>query len=149
MKRTGFLVLSALLSLLLFGCQAQNKAAEAQEVTSKSATTGSEGLLIAGDIAKVELSERKGVDPVVFEELAELDLLNNAFSSASRQAGIANMANPEFYLKVVMANGDEQYLQLWLGAVGETASLMDAAETHTIYSVTPEMNAKLIELMEE
>lgn len=149
MNRTAFLVLFALLSTLLFGCQPENDRAEAEEVTSETVATESEGLLKVGDIAKVELSERKGMDPVVYEELAELEILKDAFSSASRQPGIVNMTNPNYYLKVVMADGEEYYLQLWLGAEGETTSLMDTADTHTIYSVSAAMNVKLIALVEE
>lgn len=149
MKRTAFLCLFALISLFLFGCQPQNDAAEAEEVMSESATTESEGVLIEGDIAKVELSETKGMAPATYGEQVELDIFKEAFSSAVTQPGIVNMSAPEYFIKVVLEDGSEEYLNLWLGDEGEQSSLMNADDTHTIYSVTKVMSAKLMDLVEE
>lgn len=149
MKRTAFFCLVALTSISLFGCQVENEAAQAEEEMSESEATESEALLIEGDIAIVELSETKGIDPVIYKDANDLGIFHDLFSSAIRQPGIVNIIDPEFYLKVVMADGDEHYLHLWLGSEGETASLMDADDTHTLYSVTPDVDAKLIELVKE
>lgn len=149
MKRTAFWCFFLLISIFLFGCQPQNEAAEAEEVKSESEVTVSDRLLIEGDIEKVELSETKGIDPVVYKEANEIEILQETISSSIRQPGIVNMTDPEFYLKVVMADGDKQYLHLWLGGEGETASLMDADDTHTLYSVTPHMKEKITELLGE
>lgn len=149
MKRTAFLCLVAFISIFLFGCQTENEAAEAREVARESATSESEGVLIEGDIAKVELSEKKGMAPATYGEQVELDIFKEVFSNAVRQPGIVNMSAPEYFIKVVLEDGSEEYLNLWLGDEGEQSSLMNADDTHTIYSVTTEMSAKLMDLVEE
>ena len=149
MKRTACWSFFLLISIFLFGCQPQDQAAEAEEVKSESEATVSDRLLIEGDIEKVEFSETKGIDPVVYKMAEELEILQEAISSSIRQPGTVNMTDPEFYLKVVMADGEEHYLQLWLAGEGDTASLMNADDTHSLYSVAPEVNAKLIELVKE
>lgn len=149
MKRTVFWCFFLLISIFLFGCQPQNQAAEAEEVKSESEVTVSDRLLIKGDIEKVELSETKGIAPVVYEAADELEIMQETISSSIRQQGVVNVTDSEFYLKVVMADGEEHYLQLWLGGEGEPASLMNADDTHSLYSVAPEVNAKLIELVKE
>lgn len=149
MKRTAFLCLVTLISIFLFGCQPQHEAAEAEQVAGESAAIESEGVLIEGDIAKVELSETKGIAPATYGEQVELDIFKEAFSSAVRQPGIVNMSAPEYFIKVVLEDGSEEYLNLWMGGEGEQSSLMNADDTHTIYSVPTEMSAKLMELVEE
>lgn len=147
MKRTAFWCFFLLISIFLFGCQPQHEAAEAEEVESESEATVSDRLLIEGDIEKVEFSETKGIDPIVYNAADELEIFRETFSSSIRQPGIVNMTDTEFYLKVIMADGEEHYLQLLLGGEGETASLMNAEDTHSLYSVAPDVNAKLIELV--
>ncbi|XKE94534.1 hypothetical protein LG326_15400 [Metaplanococcus flavidus] len=108
-----------------------------------------EELLAEGEIVKVELSEVKGVNSIIYNETDELEIFRALFSSAEKEPGIVNMGDPEFYLKVVMEDGEKHYLNLWLGGEGETASLMNSDDTHTIYTVMPQVNGKLIALIGE
>lgn len=149
MKRSIILLLFALMAIILFGCQPEKEAVEAEEVMSETEGKKIEGLLGKDGIVKMELSETKGVDPVVYEAAGELEIFRDIFSSADKEPGIVNMSDPEFYLKVVMENGEKRYLNLWLGGEGDMASLMNIEDTHTIYTVTPDVKRKLIELMRE
>ncbi|WP_341201328.1 hypothetical protein [Planomicrobium okeanokoites] len=146
MKRAVILFLFALTAIVLFGCQPEQEAVEAEEAKNE---LKEEELLAEGEIAKVELSEVKGFEPVVYVEAVELELFRNLFSSAEKEPGIVNMGDPEFYLKVVMEDGEKHYLNLWLGGEGETASLMNPDDTHTIYTVMPQVKGKLIALIGE
>lgn len=148
MKRAVILFLFALTAIVLFGCQPEQETVMAGEVENKTEVE-SGGLLAEGEIAKVELSEVKGFEPVVYVEAVELELFRNLFSSAEKEPGIVNMGDPEFYLKVVMEDGEKHYLNLWLGGEGETASLMNPDDTHTIYTVMPQVKGKLIALIGE
>lgn len=147
MKKIMLLLFLILIFGFLAGCQPENNNAKAEETTSESEPKESEGLLIETELAKVELSETKGIDPIVYEEPDELELFIDIFASAIREPGIVNMAAPEFYLKVTLEDGDIQYLNLWLGDEEETASLMNAGETHTLYTVTPDKKRELVELI--
>ncbi|WP_282019414.1 hypothetical protein [Planomicrobium okeanokoites] len=146
MKRAVILFLFALTAIVLFGRQPEQETVMAGEVENKTEVER-EGLLAEGEIAQVELSEVKGFEPVVYVEAVELELFRNLFSSAEKEPGIVNMGNPEFYLKVVMEDGEKHYLNLWLGGEGETASLMDSKATHTVYAVTPDIKKKLSDII--
>lgn len=147
MKRAVILFLFALTAIVLFGRQPEQETVMAGEVENKTEVER-EGLLAEGEIAQVELSEVKGFEPVVYVEAVELELFRNLFSSAEKEPGIVNMGDPEFYLKVVMEDGEKHYLNLWLGGEGETASLMNPDDTHTIYTVMPQEKERLTALME-
>ena len=151
MKNIALLVFIALVSAILFGCQNENETetVKAGEQKSEAEMTGSEQLLSKSEISKVEVSKTKGIDPVVYEEADVLGRFNELFSSAAREPGTANVTDPEFYLKLTDEEGDIQRLHLWLGNKGEQSMLMNPSDTHTVYTVTPDMTAKLIELIEK
>ncbi len=148
MKRTSILISFALIAIILFGCQPEQEMVEAEEGQNEIEVEEMEGLLDEGEIAKVELSEVKGVEPVVYIEAGELAVFRDLFSNAKKEPGIVNMGDSEFYLKVIMEDGEKHYLNLWLGGEGETASLVNIKETHTVYTIAPAMKEKLLELLE-
>lgn len=143
MKRAVILFLFALTAIVLFACQPEQEAVEAEEAKNEL----KEELLAEGEIAQVEMSEVKGFEPIVYVETDELEIFRALFSSAEKEPGIVNMGNPEFYLKVVMEDGEKHYLNLWLGGEGEMASLMDSKATHTVYAVTPDIKKKLSDII--
>ncbi len=146
MKRAVILFLFALTAIVLFGRQPEQETVMAGEVENKTEVER-EGLLAEGEIAQVELSEVKGFEPVVYVEAVELELFRNLFSSAEKEPGLVNMSDPEFYLTLLMEDGEKHYLNLWLGGEGETASLMDSKDTHTVYAVTPDIKRKLSDII--
>lgn len=147
MKRAIILLLFALMATFLFGCQPEKEEVKAEEVGNETEGEEMDGLLATGKIAKVELSEVKGVNPIIYDEMGELEIIRDLFSSAVKEPGIVNMGDPEFYLKVVMEDGEKRYLNLWLGGEGETASLMNIEDTHTIYTVTADIKGSLAGLI--
>lgn len=75
MKRAIILLLFALTAIILFGCQPEK---EGEEM---------EGVLGDDEIAKVELSEIKGINPVVYDETDELEVIRELFLSAEKEPG--------------------------------------------------------------
>ncbi|RAZ81269.1 hypothetical protein [Planococcus halotolerans] len=144
MKRVIILLLFTLMATVLFGCQPEKAAVEVEEAKNG---LEAEELLAEGEIAKVELSEVKGVNPLVYDDTDELEIFRDLFSSADKEPGIVNMGDPEFYLKVIMEDGEKRYLNLWLGGEGETASLMNIEDTHTVYTVEADIQGSLAGLI--
>lgn len=144
MKRAVILLLIALTAIVLFACQPEKDSVEAEEAKNE---LKEEELLAEDEVSKVELSAVKGIEPVVYIGTDELEIFRELFSSAEKEPGIVNMGDPEFYLKVVMEDGEKRYLNLWLGGEGETALLMDPEDTHTIYTVAPQEKGRLTELL--
>lgn len=149
MKNLALLVFIALVSAILFGCQNEKETVKADEQKIEAEMTESEQLLTKSEVSKVEVSKTKGIDPVVYEEAEVLGKFNELFSSAAKESGTANVTDPNFYLKLTDEEGDIQRLHLWLGNEGEQSMLMNPNDTHTIYTITSDMTAKLIELIDK
>lgn len=131
MKKFILITLSAtFLSSLLFGCQLNEKAANESEWTS------------------ISISKTKGVDAITFDDQETMNTLQSIFASAVKVAGIADMTDPEFYLKVVDDKENQKRMHLWIGEKGQKSTIMNTEDTHTIYTVSEEQTEKLIELVE-
>ncbi|PGT89023.1 MULTISPECIES: hypothetical protein [Bacillaceae] len=143
MRKITLLLSLTLLSAILFGCQSEDS------TTTDAANTNAE-LQSEGDaeITKISISKSKGVSPTVFEEDKDVETFKSIISSAVKEDGIANMANPEYYLDVIYINENKQSYHLWIGEKGQKSTLMKTDDTHTIYTVSEEMTDKLIELIE-
>ena len=148
-KNIVLLVFIALVSATLFGCQNEAETVKTEALKSETERTGSEQLLSKSEISKVEMSKTKGIDPVVYEETDVLRRFNELFSSAAREPGTANVTDPEFYLKLTDEEGNIQRLHVWLGNEGEQSMLMNPIDTHSIYTLAPDMTAKFIGLIEK
>lgn len=149
MKKPACLLALLLASALLVGCQPVKETIKAEETAQETEPFQSETLLEIGEIAQVEVIKKKGVDPVIYEEAADLATFDDIFSSAAKEPGIANMSDPDFYLKAISDSGEKQNLRIWIGDEGEQASLMREDDTHTIYSLSAEMAEKLAGLIEK
>ncbi|WP_033540961.1 hypothetical protein [Planococcus sp. CAU13] len=149
MKKVSCLFILLFASALLFGCQPTNEVIKAEEPTHETEPFLSESLLEIAETAKVEVTKKKGVDAVIYEEADDITSFDAIFSSTTKEPGIVNMSAPTLYLKVSDTEGNEQYLQLWIGNEDEQASLMWEDDTHTVYSLTVEMTEKLAGLLEK
>lgn len=149
MKKITILLFIALVSAFLFGCQTEKEPTKAEEHKNESKTTKSEKLLLEGEITKVEVSKTKGIEPVIYEEADHLVAFNDVFLSETREPGTVNVTDPHFYLKLTYEDGNIQRLYLWIGNKEEQSMLMNPNNTNTVYTVTTDMTAKLIELIEK
>jgi len=136
----------ALLSTLLFGCQSEdNSSLHAQK--SSPEIQENDKLIVGGKITNISISKTKG-NGFVFENDEIIEKVKGIISSAIKENGIVNMANPEYYMDVVYENGKKQSFHLWIGERGQNTTLMDTDDTHTIYTVSKEMSEKLIDIVE-
>lgn len=149
MKKASYLLFLFLAGVLLSGCQPAEKTTQAEESNQDTEPFLSESLIEIAEITKVEVTAKKGIEPAIYEEAADLISFEHIFSSATKEPGITNMSTPQFYLKVSDAIGNKQYLQLWIGGEDEQASLMREDDTHTVYTLSAETTEILAGLIEK
>ncbi|WP_394191812.1 hypothetical protein [Paenisporosarcina quisquiliarum] len=140
-----------LVSSLLFGCHSEDNMAletEKPKPSSEIQVDDNNQLKLDGEITKIIISKTKGVNATVFEKDEVIETFMNIISGAIKESGIVNMANPDLYMDVVYENGNKQSFYLWIGEKGQKSTLMKTDDTHTIYTVSGEMNDMVIELVE-
>lgn len=131
-----FIVSILLIPLILIGCQS----------TVDDETPNDE-------ISKVSLSNSNTIGQIntdfftVYEDEEVLETFQNIFTSAVKQEGIVDIAEPEFDLEVIYKEGNKQEYHLWLGEKDEQSTLMQVEDTHTIYTISEETTNQLIDLV--
>lgn len=137
MKKIIILVVSLFfMSVILIGCQSNDNNGHSDV-----------------NISKVSISKSSGFGKMnsdfftVYEDKETLDIFKNAISNAVKREGIANMAEPEFDIKVIYTNGNKQGYHLWVGEKGQKSTLMNVNDTYTIYSILEEITNQLIGLV--
>ncbi|WP_203248765.1 hypothetical protein [Sporosarcina beigongshangi] len=162
MKKFVLLVLSmSFMTVTLLGCQAKDNAAintdtdtdtterePTKQALSEQQPGENEVLVLDGEIKKVSISTSKGNNATIFDDDFSIEILKSVFSSAIKENGIVNMANPEFYVDIVYENENKQSFHLWLGGKFEESTLMKTDDTHTIYILPEESTNKIMDLME-
>lgn len=163
-KVISLVLLSAFMSVILLGCQSEDsttinsdkntteqestKQEPSEQESTEQQPEDNEILLLDEEIKKVSISKSKGSSATVFDNDFSIGVLRSVFSSAVKENGIVNMANPEFYVDIVYENEDKQSFHLWLGGKFEESTLMKTDDTHTIYILPEESTNKIIDLME-
>lgn len=131
-----FIVSILLIPLILIGCQS----------TVDDETPNDE-------ISKVSLSNSNTIGQIntdfftVYKNEEVLETFQNIFTSAVKQEGIVDIAEPEFDLEVIYKEGNKQEYHLWLGEKDEQSTLMQVEDTHTIYTISEEATNQLIDLV--
>ncbi|WP_058308184.1 hypothetical protein [Gracilibacillus massiliensis] len=122
------------LSVLLIGCH------------SKEASS----FELKGEIVKISISESKGfyeINPNFFIELKDdyaIEIITKAITTAEKQAGSVDMAEPEYDMRVFYDHGKKHDFHLW---IEEETTLMELENTETTYSISPEMTKTLHNLI--
>lgn len=145
LKKSILVVFLVLFSAILFGCQSANETPKPDSELPKD----NGALLVDRKIIEVIVSESNRSSLTASENEDFIESFKTILSSAVKMPGIANMANPEYFIEVVYENENKQRFNLWLGQTGEKSTLMKTDETHTIYTMTDEMTDKLITLVGE
>lgn len=108
-----------------------------------------------GQLTKVSISESQGFGEMnddffaIYTDKAALDVFQHAITTAVQQEGVVDVAEPEFDLQLVKAKGQKSHYYLWLGQEGQKGSLMAAADTHTLYTLTEEAAVSLRTLLSQ
>jgi hypothetical protein len=136
-----FIFLTVLISAILFGCQSEsNTELQASEASEK--------------LTKVSISYSTGFGKVnsdffaVYEDEDTLEFFITVISTAVQEEGIVDIVEPEFDLEVIYEDGTKQELHLWVGTKEQRSTLMYIINTNTIYTVSKEMTARLIDLIQ-
>jgi len=104
-------------------------------------------------IAKVGVSLSTGFGKVnpdffaVFEDRPTLKLFKLAVSKAEKQPGIVDVAQPEYDVEMVYANGHTEGLHMWLHPEGTAGAIMYVTNTETIYTLPEDIAGRLVELL--
>ena len=148
-KNIGTILTVFLVFSLLFGCQSKdNLTLETEKPSSEIQVEDNNQLKLDGKITKIIVSKTKGVHATVFEKEKVIETFKSIISGAIKESGIVNMTNPELYMDVVYENENKQSFYLWIGEKGQKSTLMKTDDTHTIYTISEEMNDMVIELVE-
>ena len=128
----------ALLSLMFTGCRSQEMAASpAADKLTKVSVSKSE---VFGEVNPDFLA--------VFEDEPSLETFERLFMKALKREGIADMAEPDYDLEVVYANGDKQEYHLWLSEKGQRSTLASFEDLHVTYTVIEANTDELIDLLQ-
>jgi hypothetical protein len=86
-----------------------------------------------------------GSDKVVLTDKASIEMIIDAINGAKKQPGIVDMADPQYKINL----GEEIYF-LWLTrSDGTIGTIMNAKDTHTIYTLSERSTKQLINLLVE
>jgi hypothetical protein len=148
LTKTKILLTLSILTVVLFGCKSNEDTVKKATTNIKLQSEKSSKLKLESEIAKIYvLKSIGGTGTKFFEDDKTIETFKNVISSAEKSEGIVNMSSPEFFLDVNYVNGNGKLFYLRLGEKGQRSSLMDHNDTHTIYTVSEEMTAKLIDLL--
>lgn len=78
---------------------------------------------------------------IVITDKKEIDLFVTAFKSAKKEPGVVDMADPHY--KVFL---DEEAFFLWIAE--DSGTIMNMADTHTIYTLSGSNFIKIYDLLE-
>ncbi|MDQ0207909.1 hypothetical protein [Alkalicoccobacillus murimartini] len=137
-KRLFVMMILICLLALFIGCQQEER------------TPTEPGILSVGeDTNQIIVSKMKGSEEIVFEDRESIDALQEILVSAIKEEGIVDMAEAEYIIDFYQDEEKQQSLFMWIGEEGEgKGTFMKPEDTHTIYSVSVDVNSTLIELVE-
>ncbi len=144
MRRLMVLLTTICFFLFLTGCSNQDSS---QPVKNNEISNSNMEFEKRNEFLKIEITEKKGVAAIVYDDPANLALFSEMFSKSKREPGIADMADPHFYVKATTVSGATADLQLWVGNEKMTSTWMDIDDTHTVYSVPASYTNELLTLV--
>lgn len=134
-------------SVVLFGCQFEENTVK--KTSSQQYLEENEKLEIDVEFSVVTLTIIKEGKSFVFDDYNALEQFKSIISSAVKENGIVNIANPDYSVDIINENKDKQVLHLWLGGAFEESTLMNTNDTHIIYILPGESTNKILDLIEQ
>lgn len=154
-RRIGLITFLIAISLLFVGCNRDNIEEKQKETVTIDSERNQNKLILDGEIIKAFISKFNDSDVVspvlkeiIFEDKETLTKFKNIISNASKEEGIANMANPELRLRLTYKDGSKQEINLWIGKKGQKSSLVEINDTNTVYTISEEAKNEFIDLIE-
>lgn len=159
-KRICLVVFLIATSLTLSGCNGnnvdenKNEPNDISEESEKEVGEANTKLQLHRDLKEISISKSEGFMKVnsdfikTFKNKEEINLFQEIMTSATRVAGIVDLIEPEFDLEVTYVDESKQGFHLWLGEDGERSSFMKVDDTHTLYTISEEINSELVMLID-
>lgn len=82
----------------------------------------------------------------VIEDEESIDTILTVLHSADRQSGAVDMVEGDYSMLLHTEDGEEEGIHLWLGEDG--GSMMETADTHTLYTFSASSSKELMELFD-
>ncbi|MBM7619692.1 hypothetical protein JOC95_001544 [Bacillus tianshenii] len=115
--------------------------------SSKNSTENTSGSLVSSEIEKITIQKIDGLSNTpgslkVITNSEDIRFIQESFSEAIMQPGIADMSHPEYKIDI----GEEVYY-LWIG--GTSGTIMNVIDTNTIYTLSEQSAQRIYELIEK
>lgn len=168
MRRYFNILMACMFLILLAACDSIDNGTEAESV---SIDEEKEGIYESdGSGADHYLREVDQVDPTWagisyssrFASNLELDyiaeitdpddlkfIIDEMIEGSSREPGVVAMSTPLYGLEMTYADGSSETLHLWITPDGTRGTIMDADETHYIYTFSPEIAERFLSFLPE
>lgn len=140
MKKIRLTVLIFSSLVILFACQQENQLFDIEKEIK-------EGTIFKSNEFKKEKSEL-----IVFASDTEhseiFETVKNILVDASKQDGVVDIIEPNYYLEIIYEDNSRKEFHLWLmEAENGKGSFMEVEDTHTLYNFPEELNTQLIRLI--
>ncbi|MFT8320983.1 MAG: hypothetical protein ABF649_08765 [Bacillus sp. (in: firmicutes)] len=131
--------------MFLFTCESKERFEVNTNPSSESESK--KKLIINNNIISISFSKPSDQSKVNFDDKENTNAFQEIISSAIKEDGIVNMANPEFYMDIVYNKNEHTRMYLWIGEKGQRSTIMKPDDTHTIYTISSEEADRLIDLL--
>lgn len=127
--------------VILFACQQENQLLDSEKEIK-------EVIIYKSNKFKKEKSELI-VTATDTEHPEIVEAVKSMLVDASKQDGVVDTIEPNYYLEIIYQDNRTKELYLWLMDVeGGKGSFMKVEETHIIYNFSKELKTQLIHLIE-
>ena len=94
-----------LISSLLLGCQSKENISTETTANPSIKSENEIKRSIDSEFKSVSISKPKGFNEITFDDKESLKDFQNIFSSAVKEPGVVDKADPEFYLEAIYEKG--------------------------------------------
>jgi len=136
-----------LLFSLMMGCQSNSTATPSPTEAPMAIERNTEKVEATIVVSKLEKNgEIISKQQQVISDSSSVEIVLKAIETSTKIQGITKMTPPDFELTIIKGKNQQKIYSLWLSDDRSTGSIMDKADTHTIYQVS-EAVAKEMKLL--
>ncbi len=105
-------------------------------------------LMMDDNIIEMEFIHPSDQLKFTVHEPSDIQLFKSIFSQSLKVQGIADMRSPDWSIYMKNEAGETKHYSLWLGLNTTSATIMDNADTHTVYAIDESVSFQLFQLMQ-
>lgn len=113
-----------------------------------SVPTNTDTLMTDDNIIEMEFIHPSDELKFIVHEPSDIQLFKSIFSHSLKVQGIANMSSPDWSIYMKNEAGETKHYSLWLDLNTMSATIMDNAETHTVYAIDESVSFQLFQLLQ-